>query len=332
MGVGTTSIFLNDISDIEGKSLIRIESEILKVNLVGVGSTNSLSVERGQMGTVATAHTVGAAVTVMKGDYRINEGRLYFSEAPYGPTSGITTFSSFTGRAYYRLDYTTNKIIDDISDRFDGSTDKFNLSSNNNPISGINSSFGAVLINNIFYEGQYIGAEKLSTEFKSITRLEIFGLPVMIYYVILLYLIFYFILHHSKFGRQIYACGSNFEAANTLGINTTKILIGAYSMCGLMFGIAGVLYLSLYTSAQTDTGLGFEFITITAVIIGGVSVFGGSGILWGVLLGTLFMTIITDSLNILRISPFWKMALNGIMLLSAILINHYIESRKKNEI
>ena len=93
VGVSTNSIFLNDVSDIEGKSLLRIESEILKVNLVGVGSTNSLSVERGQMGTVAAAHTVGAAVTVMKGDYRINEGRLYFTEAPYGPTGGISTFS-----------------------------------------------------------------------------------------------------------------------------------------------------------------------------------------------------------------------------------------------
>ena len=150
VGVSTNSIFLNDISDIEGKSLLRIESEILKVNLVGVGSTNSLSVERGQMGTVAAAHTVGAAVTVMKGDYRINEGRLYFTEAPYGPTGGISTFSSFTGRAYYRLSYDTNKILDDISDRFDGSTDKFNLTSNGVNATGITSSFGAVLINNIF--------------------------------------------------------------------------------------------------------------------------------------------------------------------------------------
>ena len=150
VGISTNSIFLNDVSDIEGKSLLRIESEILKVNLVGVGSTNSLSVERGQMGTVAAAHTVGAAVTVMKGDYRIDEGRLYFTEAPYGPTGGISTFSSFTGRAYYRLSYTTNKILDDISDRFDGSTDKFNLTSNGVDATGITSSFGAVLINNIF--------------------------------------------------------------------------------------------------------------------------------------------------------------------------------------
>ena len=156
VGVGSTAIFLNNISDIQGKSLIRIEDEIFKVNLVGVGSTNSLNVERGQMGTVAAAHTVGAAVTVLKGDYRIKEGRLYFSEAPYGSTGGISTSSSFTGRAYYRLDYSTNKIIDDISDRFDGSTDKFDLTSNGVKLAGINSSFGAVLVNNIFQK-PYLG-------------------------------------------------------------------------------------------------------------------------------------------------------------------------------
>ena len=167
VGVGSTSIFLNDVSEIEGKSLLRIQDEIFKVNLVGVGSTNILVVDRGQMGTVAAAHTVGAAVTVLKGDYRINEGRLYFSEAPYGPKGisdpesttnpdGVTTLSTFAGRAYYRLNYDTNRILDDISDRFDGSTDKFNLTSNGVDATGISSSFGAILINNIFQK-PYLG-------------------------------------------------------------------------------------------------------------------------------------------------------------------------------
>ena len=157
VGISTDTIFLNDVSEIAGKSLLRIEDEIIKVNLVGVGSTNSLSIIRGEMGTVAAAHTVGAAVTVLKGDYRINEGRLYFSEAPYGPTgsTGITTFSTFNGRAYYRLNYDTNKIIDDISDRFDGTTDKFNLTTSGTQLTGINTSFGVVLINNIFQRPFY---------------------------------------------------------------------------------------------------------------------------------------------------------------------------------
>ena len=157
VGISTDTIFLNDISEIAGKSLLRIEDEIIKVNLVGVGSTNSLSIVRGELGTVAAAHTVGAAVTVVKGDYRINEGKLYFSEAPFGPTgsTGITTFSTFNGRAYYRLNYDTNKIIDDVSDRFDGTTDKFNLTTSGTQLTGINTSFGVVLINNIFQRPFY---------------------------------------------------------------------------------------------------------------------------------------------------------------------------------
>jgi hypothetical protein len=151
VGISTTILFLNDTSEISGKSLLKIEDEIIKVSIVGLGTT-TLNVERGQMGTVAVAHTVGAAVTVVKGDYRINEGRIYFSEAPYGPAGigTLTTKSTFSGRAYYRLTYDTNKIIDDISDRFDGSTDQFKMTTNGNELLGISSSFGAVLINNIF--------------------------------------------------------------------------------------------------------------------------------------------------------------------------------------
>jgi len=156
IGISTTTVFLNDTSEISGKSLFKIEEEIFKVSGVGVGTT-TLNVLRGQMGTVAAAHTVGAAVTIIKGDYRINEGRLYFTEAPYGPTGivGITTHSTFSGRAYYRLNYNSNKIIDDISDRFDGSTDKFNLTTNGVQLTGINTNFGAILINNIFQKPFY---------------------------------------------------------------------------------------------------------------------------------------------------------------------------------
>ncbi len=156
VGISTNIIFLNDTKEISGKSLIKIEDEIIKVDIVGIGTT-TLNVIRGQMGTVAAAHTVGAAVTIAKGDYRINEGKLYFSDAPFGLTgnAGIKTSSIFNGRAYYRKSYTTNKIIDDISDRFDGSTDKFNLTTNNTQLTGINTSFGVVLINNIFQRPFY---------------------------------------------------------------------------------------------------------------------------------------------------------------------------------
>ena len=157
VGLTTTTIYLNDISKIQGKSLLKIENEIFKVNLVGVGTTNSLNVIRSYMGSVASAHTVGAAVTVLSGDYIIKDGTIYFSDAPYGPTGigSLTSKSTFTGRVFYRLNYNTNYIIDDISDLFDSTENQFNLKTNGTTLSGIQTSFGVVLINNIFQRPFY---------------------------------------------------------------------------------------------------------------------------------------------------------------------------------
>ena len=112
VGIGTDIVYLNDVSNISGNSLIKIENEILKVKLVGIGSTNSLSVLRGQMGSVAAAHTVGAATTVLSGDYRVNHGNIYFKDAPYGPTGigSLTTRSSsleehIQKRLFYKYDH-----------------------------------------------------------------------------------------------------------------------------------------------------------------------------------------------------------------------------------
>jgi len=157
VGLTTTIIYLNNISKIQGKSLLKIDNEIIKVNLVGVGSTNSLNVDRSYMGSVASAHTVGSAVTVLSGDYRIKDGKIYFSDAPYGPTGigSLTSKSSFTGRVFYRLNYDTNHIIDDISESFDSIQNKFDLKTNGTTLSGIQTSFGIVLVNNIFQKPFY---------------------------------------------------------------------------------------------------------------------------------------------------------------------------------
>ena len=157
VGLTTTTIYLNNISKIQGKSLIKIENEIVKVNLVGIGSTNSLNVIRSYMGSVASAHTVGAAVTVLSGDYTIKDGTIYFSDAPYGPTGigSLTSKSTFTGRVFYRLNYGKNYIIDDISESFDSIQNKFDLKTNGTTLSGIQTSFGIVLINNIFQRPFY---------------------------------------------------------------------------------------------------------------------------------------------------------------------------------
>ncbi len=159
VGAAATTITLTGITSISTNTLIQIDSEILQANVVGFGSTNVVTVDRGVFGTPKTTHTVGAAVTVLGGDYSINDGTLYFVAPPYGPVGvstlqpGISTNSSFTGRVFYRLNYKENFIFDDISNDFNGSKKVFTLQQNNQDVTGIitggNSNYGIVLINNI---------------------------------------------------------------------------------------------------------------------------------------------------------------------------------------
>ena len=153
VGVGSTQIRVSTFEKIQGKSLLRFPTgEIVKVDQVGVGATNVLNVTRGAMGTVPAEHIVGTACSVVTGDYRIKQGKIYFSDPPYGPAgiAGITTRSSFTGRVFYKLNYASNVIFDDISNSFDGSTDRFAIISAGAAVTGITTAAGAVLINNIF--------------------------------------------------------------------------------------------------------------------------------------------------------------------------------------
>ena len=151
VGVGSTQITVSDSSKIVGKSLLRFgNGEIVKVDLVNAG--NVLDVQRGAMGTVAAAYAVGTASSVVTGDYRIKQGKIYFSDAPYGPAGvvGITTRSTFSGRIFYRLNYDSNAIFDDISESFNGTADQFAIISSGVAVTGITTAHGAVLINNIF--------------------------------------------------------------------------------------------------------------------------------------------------------------------------------------
>ena len=159
VGVGSTAITLTGITSISTNTLLQINEEILKVNVVGFGSTNILTISRAQFGTVATAHTVGAAVTVLNGDYIINKGVIYFDSAPYGPVGvtaispGISTNSTFTGRIFYRKNYETNYIFDDLSENFTGNSGTgktFILKSFNQNLDGVSANNGVILINNIF--------------------------------------------------------------------------------------------------------------------------------------------------------------------------------------
>ena len=156
VGVGSTVIYVADATQLAGKSIVQINDEIIKVNSVGIGSTTTLRVTRGAMGTQIGVHTVGAGITALSGDYRIEKGKIHFTTPPYGKSGVHGTTSSFRGRIFYRLDYNDNYIVDDLSDTFTGSANQFTLQSEgtNLPV-GVSSYFGIILINNIFQRPWY---------------------------------------------------------------------------------------------------------------------------------------------------------------------------------
>lgn len=144
------------------------------------------------------------------------------------------------------------------------------------------------------------------------------SIPFPIFILIIAFLIGGFILVKSYFGRYIYAVGGNEEAAELSGIRVKHIKYLVYALSGLFAGIAGVVLLSRTNSGQPTAGKGFEFDVITAVVLGGVSVNGGSGKISNVLAGVLIIGILSNGMVLMNVSTFMQMIIKGIILLLAV--------------
>jgi rhamnose transport system permease protein len=179
-------------------------------------------------------------------------------------------------------------------------------------------------------QGKWISADRYSPAFKDFTGAGLPGVPNLILIAIIVYAVFYYVLEHTVTGRKIYAVGGNREAARLAGINVERITFLPYLLAGMLFGTGGVLHVSLYTSAETGSAMGFEFMAITAVVLGGVSIAGGSGSIVGVLLGSVLIGVIRNALNLARISPFWKDAINGFIILLAVIVYKVVSQRARS--
>ena len=173
----------------------------------------------------------------------------------------------------------------------------------------------------------WVDASEMPDSFKHISRGTILGIPNLIFIVIVVSLIFYYFLGYTRTGRQIYAFGSNPDAARFVGIGVEKINFIVYMLSGVLCGLAGVLWVSRYASAQPNSASGFELLTVAACVIGGVFIFGGSGSIPGVLLCSLLLGIVTNALNLIRVSPFWKLAIQGLIILIAVITDTIIYRR-----
>jgi rhamnose transport system permease protein len=177
----------------------------------------------------------------------------------------------------------------------------------------------------LYSQGTWINSFEMSKSFKLLSKGTPLGIPNIILFAIAAVLLVYYFLNHTRTGRDIYAVGSNAEAAQFVGIRKDRIIFLVYVLSGIACGLGGVLWASRFESAQTNTALGLELQSVAASVIGGVSISGGVGTVPGVLLGAILLGIIQNSLPLVRISPFWQLALQGLLILIAVVTDSLIQ-------
>jgi ribose transport system permease protein len=145
---------------------------------------------------------------------------------------------------------------------------------------------------------------------------------------IAVWLVFNFILSKTRTGRHVYAVGSNREAARYSGINVKGTLLTAYMMSGLIAGIAGIVYTSRLNAAEPTIGGEFAQQAIAAAAIGGISFKGGHGNVFGVVIGALILTLITNGMTLLGIDSNWQVGMTGVIIILSVLIDRNTAKRK----
>ncbi|WP_066067384.1 ABC transporter permease [Neobacillus soli] len=165
--------------------------------------------------------------------------------------------------------------------------------------------------------------------FRFIGSGRIFGIPVPIILMFVIFGIMYWMLKYTSFGRYIYAIGGNEETAILAGINVKAIKIAVFGIAGLLSALSAIIYTSRLMSAQPTAGNGIELDAIAAVIIGGTSLAGGKGAVTGTLIGALIMGVLDNILNLMNVSPFYQSIAKGLVILVAVLVDSKFSKIKK---
>lgn len=176
-------------------------------------------------------------------------------------------------------------------------------------------------------DNQWVSAFQMTDAFKEIATGSFLGINHLIWAAFIVLAVFYYILNFTRSGRRMYAVGSNEEATAITGISKERTLILVYMLNGLLAGLAGVLWVSKFASAQGDTASGYELNVIAACVLGGVSVNGGVGKISGLITGALLFGILNNALPLLNASTFWEDAIQGVVIVAAIVMNVLMKRR-----
>jgi ribose/xylose/arabinose/galactoside ABC-type transport system permease subunit len=137
------------------------------------------------------------------------------------------------------------------------------------------------------------------------------------------------VLRYSKYGRHIYAVGGNQEAARLSGLNVDRLIASVYVLSGFFVGLSGFLLSARLNSAEQVAGLGFELTVIASVVIGGTSLFGGEGNIFGTVVGVLLIGVLANGLTLLNVSSYYQQILIGLIIVFAVYFDQLIKRRRR---
>jgi rhamnose transport system permease protein len=175
--------------------------------------------------------------------------------------------------------------------------------------------------------GRQINAADLPDSLLTLGSGRVLGVPYLVAITVVLVAVAAFALRSYRSGRELYAIGSNPDAAVLAGIPVGRRLFCAFVLSGAVAGLAGVLFTARYGTVDATAGTGFELQVISAVVVGGVAIFGGSGSVVGAALGALLLSTIGSAIVVLRVPSFWQQAIVGALLIGAIALDRLLALR-----
>jgi rhamnose transport system permease protein len=174
---------------------------------------------------------------------------------------------------------------------------------------------------------EQVTADEFPDSFTEFGTARIAGVPWLVVIALVVVLVAGWWLRSFRSGRELYAMGSNPEAATLAGVPTGRRLLLAFVLSGALAGLAGVLFATRYAVVDATSGSGYELTVVAAVVVGGVAVFGGSGTVYGAAVGALLLSVIQSALPVLRVAQFWQQAIAGALILLAIGADRVVASR-----
>ena len=177
-----------------------------------------------------------------------------------------------------------------------------------------------------------INASDLPDGFQSLGTKAIASIPFLFIIAMAVLAAVGYFLYTSRAGREMYAIGSDPDAAELYGLSVRRRLVGAFVLSGALAGAAGTVFAARYGSVSSGAGTGIELQAVAAVVIGGVAIFGGSGTVWGAAIGAVLLVTINRALPILGIQDFWQQAVVGALIIGSIVLDRVLSNRRERRL